>query len=125
MSPGDARGGAALDRERRLWEAYRSGAREAMERLIDPSALDVGAGGALDREGVISVVSDMRIDGYTIDDVRVRRLGDVEIVTYRSTVEGTYRGAPFPARQVWATTVWARTGRAWRVVHRHESPARS
>jgi ketosteroid isomerase-like protein len=116
---------AALARERRLWEAYRSGSRRRLERLIDEAALDVQAAGPLDREAVIQAVGRMRIDGYTIEAFSVRRVGDVEIATYRSTVDGTYRGTPFPSREVNATTVWARSGRAWRVVHRHESPARS
>jgi ketosteroid isomerase-like protein len=113
----------ALARERRLWEAYRAGARGAIEDLIDASALDVGPGGALDREAVVAALGHMRIDGYTIEEFGVRSYGAVEIATYRSTVEGTYRGAPFAAREVYATTVWARSGGAWRVVHRHESPA--
>jgi ketosteroid isomerase-like protein len=65
----------------------------------------------------------MRIDAYEIADLAVRRVGDLEFVTYRATVAGAYVGRPFDAREVWATSVWFEAGSAWRLVHRHESPA--
>ena len=120
---GGAASRAARARERRLWKAYRAGTRASIEEILDPSSIDVGTGGSLDRDAVIAALGHMRIESYTIEDFRVRSYGGVEIVTYRSTVEGTYRGAPFAAREVYATTVWAHSGGAWRVVHRHESPA--
>ncbi len=113
-----------LERERLLWRTYQLSDRTMLEQLIDPLALDVGLGGALGREAVLAAVAGMRIEGFAIKDLTARRVGDVEIVVYQSTVIGTYKGEPFPARRVHATTVWARAHDAWRVVHRHESPAR-
>ena len=114
---------SAYEREAALWEAYRAGDRERLEALVHPDALDVGTGGALTRAQVLDTVARMRIDSYTIDDLVARRFGDVEIVTYAATVEGTYRGAPFTHPMVFATSVWALDAGAWRLVHRVECPA--
>jgi ketosteroid isomerase-like protein len=114
---------SALARERELWDAYRSGDRERIEALVDPLALDVERSGPLARDAVLAAVARMRIDAYEIADLAVRRVGDVEIVTYRATVAGAYDGRPFDAREVWATSVWSAIDGGWRLVHRHESPA--
>jgi hypothetical protein len=116
--------GAAFDRERRLWDAYQAGSREQLEALIEEAASDVGPTGALDRGAMIDAVGRMRIESYALSEMRVRKLGDVEVVTYRSRVEGTYEGKPFPAPDVYATTVCRRTGGRWREAHRQETPAR-
>jgi ketosteroid isomerase-like protein len=115
---------AALARERELWEAFRARDRARIEALVDPLALDVGPAGALSRDGVVDAVAHMRIDSFAIDVLAVRSRDDVDVVTTRSTVEGTYRGAPFPDASVLATSVWARARDGWRLLHRHESPAR-
>ncbi len=120
LSEGDA--SPALTRERELWDAYVSRDRERIETLVDPLALDVGPSGSSDRERVIELVSLMQIDSYAIDDVHVLAHGDTEIVSYRATVDGTYRGVPFAARDVLCTSVWVRDGGPWRLAHRHESP---
>lgn len=116
--------GAALDRERRLWEAYQSRSRERLEALIDPGALDVGPAGVLDRDGVLAAVSRMEIANFAISEMRVLKLGDVEIVTYRGTVEGSHDGKPFASSEVYTTSVWRRAAGRWRLAHRHETPAR-
>jgi hypothetical protein len=121
----EADAAAAASRERELWEAYRAKDRERIEALVDPLALDAGPAGALDRDGVVAAVGRMRIDAYDITDLRARRTGAVEIVTYRSRAEGAYEGAPLPARDVVCTSVWCLDGGRWRLVHRHESPARA
>ncbi len=116
----------ALERERQLWLAYQSRDRARIEALIAPDAIDVGAGGILTRDEVLAAVEQMRIQSFEIDDVRVRSLGpDAEIVVSRSTVHGTHRGKPFASSVVRSTSVWARDGESWRLVHRSEIPSRS
>lgn len=111
----------ALAREIELWEAYRAKDIAALERLIDPLALDVGPQGVATREKVFEAVMRMEIAGYTFDELHLRSLGDLEIVTYRARVDGTYQGRPFAHATVRASSAWAATGRRWRLVHRQES----
>lgn len=113
----------AVERERQLWLAYQSRDRARMEALIAPDAIDVGPGGILTREEVLTAVGHMRIQSFELDDVRVCAIRpDLEIVVARSTVAGTYRGNPFPANVVRSTSIWSRDDRAWRLVHRVECP---
>lgn len=114
----------ALERERQLWLAYQSRDRALIEELIAPDAIDVGPGGILTREEVLTAVGHMRILSFELDDVRVCAVRpDVEIVVSRSTVIGTYRGEPFPSSVVRSTSVWSREAGVWRLVHRVECPA--
>ena len=92
-----------------------------MESLIDSRASDISAGKLLDREGVIAAVSQMELESYEISGMEMHRLSDVEIVTYRCRVEGTYKGLPFEYGESVCTTVWSRASGRWLVVHRHES----
>ncbi len=113
----------SVERERQLWLAYQSRDRARIEALIAPDAIDVGAGGVLTRDEVLAAVEQMRIESFELDDVRIRSVGpEVEIVVSRSTVAGTYRGQPFPFSVVRSTSVWARDGGSWRLVHRVECP---
>lgn len=115
----------AYDRECALWEAFRASDSVALERLIDERVRDAGPGGVLTRADVLDAVARMSIVGYSIDEFELATFDDVEIVVYRSTVDGLYNGNPFPARLVQCSTVWKRFGDDWRVVHRHESPMRT
>ncbi len=113
----------AAERERRLWTAYQSRNREQLEAIIDPDALDIGPGGILSRDQVAAAVRRMRIESFAIEDLTVRALGpDVEVVSYRSTVIGTYEGRPFAAPVVNSTSVWSKKCGEWRLVHRAECP---
>ena len=112
----------AIAREHDLWDAYRTRDRARLFELLHTDALDVSPAGALDRNAVVAVITRMEIVRYTLEDFVARAFDDVEVVTYRSTVEGTYAGKPFPAPVVRATTVWWRVADAWMVIHRHEMP---
>ena len=113
----------SVERERQLWLAYQSRDRARIEACIAPDAIDIGAGGILNRDEVLAAVDQMRIESFELDDVRVLSVGPgVEIVVSRSVVTGTYRGQPFPASVVRSTSVWARHEGEWRLVHRVECP---
>jgi hypothetical protein len=114
----------ALDRERELWECFRTRNVDRLVELVHPDALDVGPAGALDRASVLAAIGRMEIARYSIDEFTVRSFEDVEIATYRSTVDGTYAGKPFPAPVVRTTTVWRRVAGSWVVLHRHEARVR-
>jgi ketosteroid isomerase-like protein len=118
------RSSAALERERELWEAFRANDSERLAALIHPTALDVGPSGVLERASVLSAVARMEIVGFSIEEFTLRSFEAVEVVTYRSTVDGTYCGKPFPASVVRTTTVWMRHAERWVVIHRHEAPVR-
>lgn len=119
LREGDAE--AALAREVELWEAFRRRDRAAVERLVDPLALDVERRGPLDRDGVLAAIERMTVSAYALSGLRARSASGVEIVTYEARVDGTYAGAPFPARRVAVTSVWEPADGGWRLVHRHES----
>lgn len=114
----------AVARERRLWDAFQSNDVETLRDLIDADACDVGPAGVLSRSEVLGAVAKMHISSYTLESPTLLALGEVEILTYRSTVDGTYDGRPFPARAVLNTSVWVESASGRRLVHRQETPVR-
>jgi hypothetical protein len=116
--------GRALARERELWDAYVAVDTDRLERLVDPLALDVGPAGPRTRTDVLAAVATMTIASYEIADLSIAVDGDLEIVTYRATVDGSYRGATFTDREIWAASIWHCGDASARLVHRHETPAR-
>ena len=115
----------ALARERELWDAYRAADEDELRRLIDPSALDVGPAGPAHLDAVIAAVRRMRIDFIDISKVHVRAFGSVQVITYCARIDGTYDDSPFDDVDIVASTVWQRQSDGWRVIHRHEVPARA
>lgn len=121
---GDARA-AIRARELDLWAAFAARDLARIGHLIGPDAIDVGPGGIRSRDDVLGAVSGMHLASYDLFDFQVLPITDaVEIVTYQSHVEGTYRGKPFAFGDVICSSVWVRHDGAWRLAYRCESPSR-
>lgn len=113
----------ALEREEDLWKAYVAAEPARLEELLHDEALDVGPWGVRSRDEVIAAVARMHISSFRLFDIRYSRASsDVEIVTYRASVNGTSCGKPFQSAEVAATSVWAKLDETWRLMHRCEFP---
>ena len=120
LRPGDVE--AALAREIELWEAFRARDRVAIERLVDPLALDVGPSGVKTRAQILGALDHLALADYAIDALQSVDSKRVSIASYRACVEGSYRGVPFRHREIYATSTWLHADGAMRLVHRTESP---
>ncbi|MGD9904562.1 MAG: nuclear transport factor 2 family protein [Vicinamibacterales bacterium] len=113
-----------LELERRLAAAWVAGDRAFIEGLLaDDWSVTDGAGQVLSRSQVLMETFgsvDRRIEAMAIDDVRVRFVGEVAIVTGRNRVTGSYRGQSGTV-VLRFTDVFARRDGRWQVVVSHGS----
>jgi len=115
---------AILDLEQRLAAAWVKGDRAFIEGLLaaDWSVTD-GAGRVLTRQQVLDETfgsADRRIEAMTIDDVQVRFVAGVAIVTGRTRATGSYRGQSGTA-VLRFTDLFARKDGRWQIVVSHGS----
>jgi len=113
-----------VDLEHRLAAAWVKGDRTFIEGLLaaDWSVTD-GAGRVLTRQQVLDETfgsADRRVEAMAIDDVQVRFVAGVAIVTGRTRATGSYRGQSGTAVLRFTDVFTRRDGR-WRIVASHGS----
>lgn len=113
-----------VDLEHRLAAAWVKGDRTFIEGLLaaDWSVTD-GAGRVLTRQQVLDETfgsADRRIEAMAIDDVQVRFVAGVAIVTGRTRATGSYRGQSGTA-VLRFTDVFTRRDGHWQIVVSHGS----
>jgi uncharacterized protein (TIGR02246 family) len=70
----------------------------------------------------LKVLSDWRFSQYKMEGLKVRSFTpDVALVTYRATIEGTYKGKPVPSPVVVAE-VWVKRDGKWLEASYQETP---
>jgi ketosteroid isomerase-like protein len=115
---------AIVDLEHRLAAAWVKGDRPFIEGLLaDDWSVTDGAGRVLTKPQVLEETfgsTDRRIESMDIDDVRVRFIGGVAIVTGRTRASGSYRGQSGTATLRFTDVFTRRDGR-WQIVVSHGS----
>lgn len=123
-----AQGGDAAktlaDLEQRLARAWVERDRGFIEGLLAPDWTVIDASGTvLTRQQVLDQTfgaTERRIDAMVIDEVKVRTLDDVAIVTGRTRATGSYQGKSVTATLRFTDVFAVRDGR-WVVVASHAS----
>ncbi len=113
---------AALERD--LVRAEKQHDLALIESTLAPDFLEIAGNGQLCTKPVImQVVKDIQIDDYALSDFRsVEVREDVGVVTYTATVRGSYRGQPFPRRNL-LSSVWHKQKKGrWQMVFHTSSP---
>jgi len=68
------------------------------------------------REDDIAAAKDMKMESWSMDDISVRLLHpDVELITYRVTQKGTFRGIELPD-SIYLSSIWVKQGEQWKNV---------
>jgi ketosteroid isomerase-like protein len=119
MAQTDTTTAALVDIEQQLTKLVLAGDRDGYSAFLadDWSVINTD-GNVLTKEQVLRemfVTGERRIDAIAIDDVKVRPLGDVAIVTGRTVASGKLRGATVTATLRF-TDVFARRDGRWQIV---------
>lgn len=119
MAQTDATTAALVDIEQQLTKLILAGDRDGYGAFLadDWSVINTD-GNILTKEQVLRemfVTGQRQIDAIAVDDVKVRPLGDVAIVTGRTIASGKLRGATVTATLRF-TDVFARRDGRWQIV---------
>ena len=119
MAQTDATTAALVDIEQQLTKLILAGDRDGYSAFLadDWSVINTD-GNILTKEQVLRemfVTGQRQIDAIAVDDVKVRPLGDVAIVTGRTIASGKLRGATVTATLRF-TDVFARRDGRWQIV---------
>jgi ketosteroid isomerase-like protein len=108
-----------VDLEHRLARAWVGGDRRVIEGLLAPDwTVTDPSGRILTRADVLEETfssTDRRIFSMTVDELRVRVIGDVAVVTGRTRAAGSYRGEAASVTLRF-TDVFLRREGGWRVI---------
>ena len=102
--------------KRQQWDAF--DAAVAGETMVEPGGISVAKRGAI-TPGLPGLVT----KSYTLDSVRVRSITpDVVLVTYKASVDQTFKGAHVPS-PFYMLSLWQRKDGKWGPVAHAETPA--
>lgn len=116
-APKDDPGAQVVALLRKLNEAYLKKDVDTMDRLMsDDHVAILSTGQRQNKAEHLKALADLKLTKYTTDDVQVITPSkDVVILTYRSSVQGTFQGKELPANLA-ATSVWANRKGQWQEV---------
>jgi ketosteroid isomerase-like protein len=108
---------------RTLNDAYLKKDVEAIKRLTGDDLVVVTSSGHREtREEQLKSLGDLKLTEYRTDAVRVTMPSkDVAIVMFQSSVTGSFKGKPLPARMA-VVTVWVNRGGKWLEVFYQGTP---
>lgn len=87
--------------------------RVELEARISPDFVEIGAGGPIDREGLIGLVLGTDPGEWQAEQFTVRELAPtVALVTYRSVVD---QGGGTPPLTAFRSSIWRREDERWRM----------
>ena len=94
-----------------------------IDEVLAPDFVEVAGNGRLyTRAEIMEIVKDIQIDDYALDNFRVLNVRDeAGIVVYEAAVRGSYKGQPFPARNLLSST-WRRQKGRWQMVFHTSTP---
>jgi len=96
----------------------------AMRKMMAPDGIGVDATfGFATQQSLIDGIHEASAVAWELSTPRVLEAGKATmVVTYRLRQQVTFKGAPEPS-DVYATTVWTRTGGRWQAIFHQETPA--
>ncbi|GAC1433456.1 MAG: hypothetical protein NVSMB62_29720 [Acidobacteriaceae bacterium] len=109
--------------EQEMLDATLKGDASASERYLAANFIFTGPDGMVeDRTQAIADLKsgDLKLQGATLDDAKVRVLGDTAVVTYASQDKGTYKGKDISGNTRW-TDVFVKRNGQWQLVATHGS----
>ncbi len=114
---------AVMAIERELMNAMLKGDASASERYLADTYIFTGPDGTVENkaQAVSDLKSgDLKLQGASLDDLKVHIYGDTAVVTYSSNDKGTFKGKDISGKSRW-TDVFVNRGGHWQVVASHGS----
>jgi len=109
--------------ERGLNTAVQKGDMAAFMANVAEDAVTMDGNGAMTIAEFNKMFSQIRMESFTIDQVKVTFLNDnAAVITYRWTGKGSMMGQPLPS-PAWSSTTWANRNGKWVAVFHQETPA--
>jgi ketosteroid isomerase-like protein len=112
-----------LSIEQEMLDALLKGDASASERYLADNYVFTGPDGMVQNktQAIADMKSgDLKLQGATLDEAKVRVYGDTAVVTYGSKDKGTYKGKDISGNTRWTDVLVKRSGR-WQVVASHGS----
>ena len=109
--------------ERALNTAVQKGDMAAFMANVAEDAVTMDGNGAMTIAEFNKMFSQIKMESFTIDQVKVTFLTDnAAVITYRWTGKGSMMSMAFPS-PTWSSTTWVNRGGKWVAVFHQETPA--
>ncbi|MEO7659654.1 MAG: nuclear transport factor 2 family protein, partial [Pyrinomonadaceae bacterium] len=107
---------ALMTLEKSAYEAWKTKDAKFWDTFLSDNFVGYGSSGKLDKASATREYTgaDCEIKSYALSDEQMRSLGnDAALITYKTTVDGTWGGQKVPANS-WAAGVYVRDGDKWK-----------
>jgi hypothetical protein len=110
--------------EKSAYEAWKSKDAKFWDTFLSDKFVGWGSSGRLDKTSATKQYTgtDCEIKSYALDYLRTQPYGsDAELLTHKTTVDGTCNGQKLPVSS-WVATVYVRDGDRWKAAFHAEAP---
>jgi Domain of unknown function (DUF4440) len=123
-APAAHTGDALVALEKSAYEAWKSKDAKFWDTFLSDKFVGWGSSGRLDKTSATKQYTgtDCEIKSYALDYLRTQPYGsDAELLTHKTTVDGTCNGQKLPVSS-WVATVYVRDGDRWKAAFHAEAP---
>jgi len=110
--------------ERKIWDALKAKDSKAFLALVDANAWAIDPAGMMPASKFVETLPDVEFRSIEATGFRATMLTkDVYVLTCTSTVDGSFKGQPYPSGPWYNSTIYVKKGKTWMPVFHQETLA--
>jgi hypothetical protein len=103
-----------IAKEKAAWDTLKQKDTAAFGNLLASDYIEVTDAGVLDKAGIVSDVKDLNLTDATFSDWKMLPIdNDAAILTYKTTLKGTYKGQDIPPGPYYSAAAWVNRDGKW------------
>jgi hypothetical protein len=107
-----------IAKEKAAWDTLKKKDYDAFGKLLASDYIEISDGGVFDKAGIIADVKDFDLADVTFADWKMLPIdNDAVIITYTTTVKGTYKGEPVPSGPYRSAGAWVDRNGNWQAIY--------
>ena len=116
----------AIALEKSAWDTLKKKDYVAFGNMLTSDYIEVGDDGVFDKAGIIADVKDLNLTNATFSDWKMLPIdNDAVILTYNTTLKGTFKGQEIPPGPYHSAAVWVNRDGKWQDFYYQQTPAKA
>lgn len=112
-----------IAKEKAAWDTLKKKDYDAFGNMLASEYIEVTDEGVFDKAGIVADVKDFNVTDVTFSDWKMIPIdNDAVIITYQTTLKGTYKGAAVPPGPYRSAAAWVNRDGKWLAFYFQQTP---
>ncbi len=99
---------------RTLWDSMKAGDMEGIGKTMAPGFQSVHQDGSMGSEGELALIKGLKIESYSLSDVKASECGSTIVISYKVSVEESIGGKRLSKKPAPRLSVFVKTEEGWK-----------